>query len=120
MKNSIFTLAAILFILNSWVSYDRKMLKNDLSAISKNDPSSINGKYRARGYEHINSGRTESDKIIGFTEMLKLQNPKLRDCDVLQIRSQKLNKKQIELQFTLFRNDSIQFAFNYKVTIRKV
>jgi len=118
MKNLIFTLTAILFTLNSCVSFDRKMIKNDLSIISENNISSIDGKYRVKGYEHINPARIKSEEIVGFPEMFRLQNLEIDDCDVLEIRSQQLNKEQNELQFTLLKNDSIKYTFKYKVGIK--
>ncbi|MGO4708191.1 hypothetical protein AB4Y90_03535 [Chryseobacterium sp. 2TAF14] len=119
MKNLILIFATILLALSSCVSFDRKMIKNDLSVISKNKISSIDGKYKIESYEGINSARTKTDKTRGFNGMFKLQNPKIADSDILEIKSNPINEKQSELRFTLFKKDSVTYTFKYKVKLKK-
>lgn len=119
MKHLILPFIAILLTLNSCASFSKKMIKDDLFLIKKNDLSSINGKYAVNGYQHINPDKSKNDKVMGFVRMFKIKNSNLADCDILEVRSRKIDKKQSELEFSLFKNDTLKYQFKYNAHLKK-
>ncbi len=106
-------------MLNSCATFSRKMIKNDLSIITKEGVSLIDGEYEFKGYEHINAGNQRSDKTRDFAGMMDLKNSKIVDCDKVVIKSKALNKKKkYELEFKLLKNDSVKYSFTYNGTLK--
>ncbi|WP_326984893.1 hypothetical protein VUJ46_10300 [Chryseobacterium sp. MYb264] len=106
-------------ILNSCATFNRKMIKDDLSIITKEGVSLIDGQYDFKGYEHINSAGQKSEKMSDFARMMDLKNSKIVDCDKIVIKSKALGKKKkYELEFKLLKNDSVKYSFTYNGTLK--
>ncbi len=118
MKKYVVT-SILSLILNSCATFSRKMIKDDLSVITKENVSVIDGEYEFKGYEHINSGSQKSDKTTNFAGMMGLNNNKIADCDKVVIKSKALDKrKKYALEFKLLKNDSIKYSFTYNGTLK--
>ncbi len=120
MKNFMLVSLILCMICYSCASFDRKMIKDDLNVVTKNDAQLIEGKYEFNGYEHVGSDRKKTEKIKGFARMLDLNNKaKLNECDKVEISLKPLNKnKHYELQFTLSEKDSARYVFKYNAKLK--
>lgn len=118
MKTKLLILVILLASLNSCVSFDRKILKNDVTAISEINEKSINGKFEFNAYENSSSLTSKPVESKGIAGMLDLKNQELEDCDLLEIKSNNSDKKRYELELTLFKNDSIKHSFTYNATLK--
>lgn len=110
-----------LFVLffNSCTTFNRKMIKDDLSIITKENISMIDGEYEFKGYEHINAGNQKSEETRDFAGMIDLKNSKIADCDKVVITSTPLDKtKTYEIDFKLLKNDSLKYSFKYNATLK--
>jgi hypothetical protein len=109
----------LVLILNSCATFSRKMIKDDLSVITKENVSVIDGEYDFKGYEHINSAGKISEQTRDFAGMIDLKNSKIADCDKVVIKSKPLEKrKTYELDFKLLKNDSVKYSFTYNGTLK--
>lgn len=112
-------LSVVVLILNSCTTFNRKMIKDDLSIITKENISMIDGEYEFKGYEHINAGNQKSGEMRDFAGMIDLKNSKIADCDKVLIRSTPLAKpKTYEIDFKLLKNDSLKYSFKYNATLK--
>ena len=116
MKNLILLFWAFTLMLNSCVSFSRKMIKNDLSVLKKENVSMIDGDYEFDSYEHIDASDKKSDRLRNIASMLNFQN--FNDCDQLNIQSVFLKRKQYEILFTFSKHDSVKHSFKYKANLR--
>lgn len=111
--------SVLVLILNSCVTFSRKMIKDDLSIITKENVSVIDGEYEFKGYEHINSGSQKSEKARSFAGMMDLNNNNITYCDKVVIKSKASDKrKKYKLEFKLLKNDSIKYSFTYNGTLK--
>jgi hypothetical protein len=114
-----YMLPVVVLILNSCTTFNRKMIKGDLSVITKENISMIDGEYEFKGYEHINAGNRKSEETRDFAGMINLKNSKIADCDKVVIRSTPLDKtKTYEIDFKLLKNDSLKYSFKYNATLK--
>lgn len=118
MKTILFTLSLSLITLTSCVSFDRKLIKNDLTKISVVHQNSIAGKYKFRGYENSSSLHSKPDQSIGIARMLDLKDSNLEDCDFLEIKSRTNDNKTFELDFILIKNDSVKHSMKQTATLK--
>ncbi|WP_228442068.1 hypothetical protein [Chryseobacterium nematophagum] len=116
-KYSLFFVLALVF--TSCSSFNRKMIADDVSVITKESVAEIDGEYEGKGYEHINPGNKKSIEIRGFAKMLNIQNSKIMDCDKVILQSKALDKrKTYELEFKLMKNDSLMYSFKHRGTLK--
>ncbi|WP_346986393.1 hypothetical protein [Chryseobacterium sp. POE27] len=109
----------LISILNSCATFSRKMIKDDLSVITKENVSVIDGEYDFKGYEHINSAGKISEQTRDFAGMMDLTNTKIADYDKVVIKSKALDKKKkYKLEFKLLKNDSVKYSFTYNGTLK--
>lgn len=101
MKNSVILLLVLCLILGSCVSFSKKMIKDDLTVITKDNVNLIEGKYYSEGYEHINSSLNKSEKAEGFSKMLNQKGKvKSEEIDEVKIILKPLAKnKAYKLEF---------------------
>lgn len=118
MKTKLLALAILLTTLTSCVSFDRKLIKDDLTKISENNGKSIEGKYAFKGYDNSSSLISKPVESIGIARMLDLKNQGLEDCDFLEIKSKKLEPKLYELELTLFKNDTVKHSYKLNATLK--
>ncbi|TDX82717.1 hypothetical protein [Epilithonimonas xixisoli] len=97
MKTQLLGLAILLTTLTSCVSFDRKLIKNDLTNISENNGKSIEGKYKFKGYDNSSSLLSKPVESIGIARMLDLKNQDLEDCDFLEIKSKKNGQQTLRI-----------------------
>lgn len=113
MKKYVISLLLV-SILKSCASFSRKMIKDDLSVITKTNVSVIDGAYEFKGYEHINAGNEKSTNSTDFAKMLDIRYSGILDCDKVVIQSKALDKrKKYSIHFKLLKNDSLKYAFAY-------
>jgi len=113
MKKYVIT-SILILILNSCTTFSRRMIKDDLSVITKDNVSEIDGEYEFNGYEHVNAGNKKSQETRNFAGMIAVKNSKVADCDKVVIKSMALDKrKTYELEFRLLKNDSLKYSFKY-------
>lgn len=121
MKNLVLeaVLTAILLSLNSCVSFSRKMIKDDLSELNKENVHMIDGQYEFKGYEHILNSNTKSDKTEDVGQMLALKSGAVKDFDKLMIKSIPLAKnKTYEVQFMFLKDNTVGYTFRYKARLK--
>jgi len=113
MKKYVISLLFI-SILTSCVGFSRKMIKDDLSVITRSNVSAIDGAYEFKGYEHINAGNEKSANSTDFSEMLDIRRSGISDCDKVVIQSTALErKKKYSIHFKLLKSDSVKYHFAY-------
>ncbi|MCJ8152315.1 hypothetical protein MKJ01_00900 [Chryseobacterium sp. SSA4.19] len=114
MKKSVI-ISVLVLMLTSCVSFERKTIKDDLSIITEQNISMIDGQYEFKGYEHVNAGNKKSLETRDFAGMMALKNTGIADCDKVIIQSTSLKKKRTyEFDFKLSKNDSVKYAFKYQ------
>jgi hypothetical protein len=95
------------------------MIKDDLSVMTKENVSMIDGEYEFKGYEHVNSGNKKSLETRDFAGMIDLKNSKIADCDQVVIKSTPSDKRNTyEIGFKLLKNDSVKYSFKYNGTLK--
>ncbi len=116
MKKLSLMLLALVLTINSCASFSRKMVKNDLSVLKKENISMIDGEYEFNGYEHINASNKQSDKIRNIASMLDFKN--FNDCDKFIIKATNLKRKKYEIQFKFLKDDTLKHTFSYKANLK--
>lgn len=116
MKKLSLMLLALVLTINSCASFSRKMVKNDLSVLKKENISMIDGEYEFNGYEHINASNKPSDKIRNVASMLDFKN--FNDCDKFIIKATNLKRKKYEIQFKFLKDDTLKHTFSYKANLK--
>lgn len=122
MKNlvlgAVFT--AIVVSLNSCVSFSRKMIKDDLSALKKENVQMIDGQYEYNGYEYIGHDNSKSGTEGNIGRMLAVKNTLVNDCDELIIKSVPLVQgKTYELEFMFLKGEELRYTFKYHAQLKK-
>ncbi len=119
MKNFFLILLLALFF-NSCVSFDRKLIKDDMTTLKKENVSLINGEFEFKGYEHINAGNQKSDRLRTVAEMLNIKNPNISESDKVSVKAvSNLKDKSYEVQFMILKNDSLKYSFKYDAKFKK-
>ena len=96
----------MIVILSSCSGFSNNMLKNDVSVISKENVSGIDGQYESNIYE----GKGEAPAV------LSIKNLNREGCDRFIIKSVPLDKKDTyELQFKLLKKDTVKYILKYRV-----
>ncbi|WP_426279101.1 hypothetical protein ACN9MN_07690 [Chryseobacterium sp. S-02] len=112
-------ISILILILNSCTTFSRRMIKDDLSVITKDNVSEIDGEYEFNGYEHVNAGNKKSQETRNFAGMIAVKNSKVADCDKIVIRSKALEKrKTYQLEFKLLKDDYVKYSFTYNGTLK--
>lgn len=114
-------LLVLCLVFGSCVSFNKRMIKDDLTVIKKNNVNLIEGKYYSAGYEHIDSNRNKSEKVEGFSKMLS-QKSKVRseENDKVDIKLKPLAKnKSYQLEFRMTKNDSVKYVFRHNAKLKK-
>ncbi|WP_347216145.1 hypothetical protein [Chryseobacterium sp.] len=122
MKNLVLitVFIAIIWSLNSCVSFSRKMIGDDLSKLEKENIQMIDGEYEFKGYEHIRHNNIKSDTAGNAGKMLDVKNVLANDCDRLIIKSVPLAKdKTYEVQFIFLKGKQLQYTFKYQAQVKK-
>lgn len=103
----------------SCVSFDRKMIKDDMTRLTKEKASLINGEFEFKGYEHINADNHKSDRHRTLAEMLNIKNPNISESDKVSVKAvSNLKNKSYEVQFRILKNDSLRYSFKYDAKLK--
>ncbi|MEJ5104571.1 hypothetical protein [Chryseobacterium sp. MYb328] len=115
---SVFT--GVVLSLSSCVSFNRKMIQDDLSELKKENVQMIDGQYEYKGYEHIRNSNVKSDATGNVGEMLNVKEGGVKNVNKLIIKSMPLAKdKTFEIRFMLLKEDSLIYTFTYKARLKK-
>ncbi|WP_239001254.1 hypothetical protein [Elizabethkingia anophelis] len=116
-----FLILVLCLVMGSCVSFSKRMIKEDLMVVTKDNVNLIEGKYYSAGYEHIDSNRNKSEKVEGFSKMLSQKSiVGSEEIDKVEIKLKPLAKnKSYQLEFRLTKNDSLKYVFRHNAKLKK-